>query len=254
MGAAAVPVSRTGVGLEPGRQQHAPVGQQQRWAPAHDGPVEHGTAAAAMPSESASAMSDFTEALISQHPAPVKHGERAPMVSRTRRWGDIMSSLLGVDMPRHTATVCFTSPLGLLEVEAAADGVTKVRLGARGKQREVGDGNALELARRARVEIVAFLSGEARSFTVPVATDGTAFQRAVWHRLQQIPFGTRRTYGEIARALGKPRAARAVGMACRANPTPLLVPCHRVVTGNGALGGFSGGATMKRRLLELEES
>ena len=157
-------------------------------------------------------------------------------------------------MPRHTATVCFTSPLGLLEVEAAADGVTKVRLGARGKQREVGDGAALEQARRARVEILAFLNGEARSFTVQLDTGGTAFQHAVWHRLLQIPFGKRRTYGEIARELGKPRAARAVGMACRANPTPILVPCHRVVTGNGSLGGFAGGAAMKRRLLELEAS
>jgi len=157
-------------------------------------------------------------------------------------------------MPRHAATVCFSSTMGLLEVESADTGITRVRLGARGKQREVGDGDALECARRAKAEILAYLEGDVKRFTVPVVLEGTPFQRAVWAKLLAIPYGRTRTYGEIAAELGKPRAARAVGMACGANPIPILVPCHRIVAGNGGLGGFGGGVRMKHDLLELERS
>jgi methylated-DNA-[protein]-cysteine S-methyltransferase len=155
-------------------------------------------------------------------------------------------------MPRHAATVCFASPLGLLEVESAQAGVTRIRLGARGKPREVGDGGALELARKARTEILGYLSGKVRTFSVPVVLEGTPFQRLVWERLVAVPYGATRTYGEIATELGKPRAARAVGAACRDNPVPILVPCHRIVSGNGGPGGFAGGADMKQALLGLE--
>jgi methylated-DNA-[protein]-cysteine S-methyltransferase len=157
-------------------------------------------------------------------------------------------------MPRHAATVCFSSPLGLLEVESADTGVTRVRLGARGKPREVGDGDALDLARKTRNEILAYLDGRLKRFSVPVVLAGTPFQRAVWSKLQAVPYGKTRTYGQIASELGKPRAARAVGMACGANPLPILVPCHRIVSGNGGLGGFGGGVPMKHDLLELERT
>ncbi|MBZ5587947.1 MAG: methylated-DNA--[protein]-cysteine S-methyltransferase [Acidobacteriia bacterium] len=155
-------------------------------------------------------------------------------------------------MPRHAATVCFSSPLGLLEVEAAEAGVTRVRLGALGKPREVGDGAALECARTAKAEILAYLSGSLHEFSVPIVLDGTPFQRDVWKRLTRVPYGNTSTYGEIAAGLGKPRAARAVGAACRDNPVPILVPCHRIVNGNGSLGGFGGGKDMKHKLLKLE--
>ena len=82
--------------------------------------------------------------------------------------------------------------------------------------------------------------------------DNTPFQVKVWQALRAIPYGRVRSYGWVARKIGKPRAARAVGAACGANPVPLLVPCHRVVAGDGSLGGFSGGLSNKRRLLKLE--
>ena len=157
-------------------------------------------------------------------------------------------------MPRHAATVCFSSPMGLLEVECADTGVTRVRLGARGRPREVGDGAAMEFARKARGEILAYLGGALKQFTVPVVLEGTPFQRAVWAKLRAIPYGETRTYGEIAADLGKARAARAVGTACGSNPVPILVPCHRIVAGNGTLGGFGGGLRMKHDLLELERA
>jgi O-6-methylguanine DNA methyltransferase len=81
---------------------------------------------------------------------------------------------------------------------------------------------------------------------------GTDFQRAVWRAMREISTGQTRTYGELARVIGRPRAVRAVGGACGANPIPLLVPCHRVLAAGGKLGGFSGGLKWKRRLLACE--
>jgi len=81
---------------------------------------------------------------------------------------------------------------------------------------------------------------------------GTDFQRAVWSAMRTIRAGQTLSYGEIARAIGKPKAVRAVGGACGANPIPVLVPCHRVLAANGRIGGFSGGLEWKRTLLERE--
>ncbi|MBE7501148.1 MAG: methylated-DNA--[protein]-cysteine S-methyltransferase [Verrucomicrobiales bacterium] len=81
---------------------------------------------------------------------------------------------------------------------------------------------------------------------------GTDFQREVWQALRAIPAGETRTYAELARTLGRPRSARAVGQACGANPIPILTPCHRAVASGGGLGGFSGGLDWKRRLLAGE--
>ncbi len=83
-------------------------------------------------------------------------------------------------------------------------------------------------------------------------SSGTAFQRKVWAALQAIPTGKTETYADLAASLKKPKAARAVGGACGANPVPLLIPCHRVVAAQGGLGGFSGGLHWKRKLLDRE--
>ena len=80
----------------------------------------------------------------------------------------------------------------------------------------------------------------------------TVFHQKVWETLRRIPYGRVRSYGWVARKVGKPQAARAVGAACGANPLPLVVPCHRVVAGDGSLGGFAGGLKLKKRLLVLE--
>jgi len=82
---------------------------------------------------------------------------------------------------------------------------------------------------------------------------GTAFQRQVWEALRRIPFGETRSYVEVARAVDRPRASRAVGQACGRNPLPLFIPCHRVISATGTLGGFSGGIQIKEALLALEQ-
>ncbi len=80
----------------------------------------------------------------------------------------------------------------------------------------------------------------------------TPFQRDVWRALAQLPPGQLITYGQLAREVGRPRAARAVGQAVGANPLPILIPCHRVIAGDGALGGFTGGVALKKKLLKIE--
>ena len=87
---------------------------------------------------------------------------------------------------------------------------------------------------------------------LPVALVGTAFQQSVWREMAKVPAGKVVTYGGLAARIGKPKASRAVGSACGANPVPYLVPCHRVIAANGALGGFSSGLDVKEKLLKAE--
>ena len=96
------------------------------------------------------------------------------------------------------------------------------------------------------------LAGRKPNNLPPLDLDGTEFQKSVWNALRKISTGKTKSYGEIARAIGKPRAVRAVGGACGANPVPVLVPCHRVLAANKRLGGFSGGLDWKRSLLKRE--
>ena len=96
------------------------------------------------------------------------------------------------------------------------------------------------------------LAGRAPKQLPPLDLVGTVFQKSVWRALQKISPGQTQSYGEIARAIGRPKAVRAVGGACGANPVPVLIPCHRVLAANGNLGGFSGGLNWKRALLARE--
>jgi len=103
-------------------------------------------------------------------------------------------------------------------------------------------------------EIVARTEGSAPRRELPLDLQATAFQRRVWQELQRIPRGTTRTYSQIARAVGKPRAVRAVARACATNPVSIVVPCHRVVRADGNLAGYRWGLSRKERLLERERA
>ena len=102
-------------------------------------------------------------------------------------------------------------------------------------------------------EITAYEQGKLVSFSVPLDLRGTQFQLDVWRKLSRIPYGETRSYGDIARSLGRPLSSRAVGMANHSNPVALIVPCHRVVQSDGSLGGYAGGVDLKRQLLEHEQ-
>ncbi|AXI10187.1 methylated-DNA--[protein]-cysteine S-methyltransferase [Oceanobacillus sp. 143] len=101
-------------------------------------------------------------------------------------------------------------------------------------------------------QLVDYLNGERKVFNLPVDLIGTPFQDAVWKSLQNIPFGEKLTYTDIAEQIGKPKSVRAVGSAIGANPVLIIVPCHRVISKGGKMAGYRGGIPMKKRLLGLE--
>jgi O-6-methylguanine DNA methyltransferase len=101
-------------------------------------------------------------------------------------------------------------------------------------------------------ELEEYFSGSRRQFDFALDLRGTEFQLACWHALVAIPYGETRSYGDIARAVGRPQGFRAVGMANNRNPIAIVVPCHRVIASDGTLCGYGGGLDIKRKLLELE--
>lgn len=98
-----------------------------------------------------------------------------------------------------------------------------------------------------------YFAGQRTRFELPLSFLGTPFQKTVWAALLDIPYGARRSYGDMAAGLGKPSAARAVGAANGRNPLSIIVPCHRLIGANGSLTGFAGGLDAKRYLLDLED-
>lgn len=106
--------------------------------------------------------------------------------------------------------------------------------------------------RIARQQLDAYFDGRLTAFDLPLAPEGTEFQRAVWHALAAVPCGTTTTYAKLARALGKPRSFHPVGAAVGRNPISVIIPCHRALGSDGSLTGYAGGLTRKRWLLDHE--
>ncbi|MGQ9572632.1 MAG: methylated-DNA--[protein]-cysteine S-methyltransferase [Dehalococcoidia bacterium] len=151
--------------------------------------------------------------------------------------------------------------LGWLGLVLGPDGLRAVTLPRRHKDEALSQVLALGARQGARADELGDLPDRFRRYArgeriaFPDRLDfagATAFQRAVWQATREIPYGQRRSYGWLAARVGRPRAARAVGQAMAANPWPIIVPCHRVVSSNGRLTGFGGGLDMKERLLLLE--
>jgi len=148
-----------------------------------------------------------------------------------------------------------------LEFDARKPGQQSIRPNPRDLRREAtrrGDSakfaceEAPDLLRSYVEQLDQYFSGERREFNFPLDLRGTDFQLACWRSLLTIPYGETRTYADIARAVGKPSAFRAVGMANNRNPVAIVVPCHRVIASDGTLCGYGGGLEVKRKLLELE--
>jgi methylated-DNA-[protein]-cysteine S-methyltransferase len=148
------------------------------------------------------------------------------------------------------ACITVASPVGSLVLRASNAGLVSID---RGKAARVkGAAKAERILGTTATQLAEYFAGTRRKFTVPLDLHGTPFQVQVWCTLQKIPFGKAVSYAEEARMLGKPKAARAVGSANGRNPVPIIVPCHRVVSADGTLGGYSAGLPMKRKLLALE--
>ena len=153
------------------------------------------------------------------------------------------------------------SPLGKVLVAATERGVSAVYLGGaedvllaelREEYPRAEIAPAKESYQRWVGEIVRQIEGKPASEELPLDVQGTAFQRRVWQELQRIPRGTTRTYTQVAQSLGQPRAVRAVARACATNPVSIIVPCHRVIRGDGNLAGYRWGLNRKEQLLANE--
>ncbi len=149
--------------------------------------------------------------------------------------------------------IFFESPFGAIGVAEENDAVTNVFFGNTVKPAAYTLGNTPLLQEAAR-QLDEYFQKQRRSFTIPLAPEGTAFELSVWRALQEIPYGETRSYRDIAAAIGNPNACRAVGRANARNPVSLFIPCHRVIGANMRLTGYAGGLGMKEGLLLLEDA
>jgi methylated-DNA-[protein]-cysteine S-methyltransferase len=158
--------------------------------------------------------------------------------------------------PQTISCKTISSPVGPLRLYADDRGLIAILF-----QNESPDDFNVSLAnekpdhpvlRETERQLQAYFAGKLKTFSLPLDARGTDFQQQVWDALQTIPYGETRSYAQIARQIGRPKATRAVGAANGRNPLPIVVPCHRVIGANGTLTGFSGGLTAKTRLLALE--
>lgn len=150
-------------------------------------------------------------------------------------------------MTATCSTVDF--PFGPLRITATEAAITAITLAQGPAPCPPGDHALHQEAQR---QLRAWLAGDRRDFDLPLAPEGTTFQRAVWAELVAIPFGETRTYGQLAARLGRPSASRAVGAANGRNPLAIVVPCHRVIGRDGSLTGYAWGLPMKAWLLAHE--
>jgi methylated-DNA-[protein]-cysteine S-methyltransferase len=157
-------------------------------------------------------------------------------------------------MSNPTFFTTISSPVGRLTLVGEGDNLVGLYfdedpLAARVRAGSARDDRRL---RRAVEQLEEYFAGARTRFDLPLVPPGTAFQKKVWAALLRIPFGTTATYGEIARAVGRPEASRAVGGANHRNPIAIIIPCHRVIGADGSMTGYGGGLPRKRLLLELE--
>lgn len=146
------------------------------------------------------------------------------------------------------------TPIGTLVLEAGETGITRVEKVEKVQETRLTlPGAPGELVLACAGELSEYFAGKRTFFDLPLAPEGTPFQKRVWKALCSIPYGETRTYGEIAEMIGSPKAARAVGMANHNNPVMILIPCHRVIGADGSLTGYACGVEVKKRLLALEK-
>ena len=148
----------------------------------------------------------------------------------------------------ETAYAYYDSPIGLIEIGGTMEQITSLFFVE--ERREDSESN--DLCEEAVRQLTEYFEGSRRTFDLPILLEGTEFQKQVWRRLMDIPFGQTISYGDLARAIGKPSAVRAVGAANGRNPISIVVPCHRVIGNNGGLTGYGGGLPRKEWLLRHE--
>ena len=139
-----------------------------------------------------------------------------------------------------------STPVGTITIIEQGGAITGISFGGCGEEEKT------ELLSEAKRQLSEYFAGTRRTFDLPLNPSGTPFQKEVWRALTEIPYGETRSYAEIARAIGRDKAFRAVGMANHNNPILIIIPCHRVIGADGSLTGYGGGLDKKRFLLRLE--
>jgi methylated-DNA-[protein]-cysteine S-methyltransferase len=148
-------------------------------------------------------------------------------------------------------SIIFSSPFGLVKIAEEDNKITELYFV---KEVNMESRHTSPLLIKARKQFLEYITGIRKTFDLPIAPQGTVFQKAVWQALRSIPYGETRSYKQIAVLIGKPTASRAVGMANNKNPILIVTPCHRVIGSNGQLVGFAAGLEVKKKLLELEKA
>lgn len=151
-------------------------------------------------------------------------------------------------------TFYYDTEIGRIGIEENGTAITKVYFVNESVQEEIIENNETELLKETIRQLNEYFDGKLRKFSLPLAPQGTEFQKKVWNALKEIPCGETRSYGEIAKVIGNEKASRAVGMANNKNPIPIIIPCHRVIGANGKLVGYAGGLDIKEKLLKLEKT
>ena len=148
--------------------------------------------------------------------------------------------------------ILFKSPIGLMRLTASDAGIRSIRFLDEESRKNLASPRRNKHLTLLVKELEAYFEGELSNFSCRTDPHGTDFQKRVWARLSEIPFGTTKTYGQIAEEIGQPTASRAVGGANNRNPIPIVIPCHRVIGSNSSLVGFACGVWRKQWMLEHE--
>ncbi len=139
------------------------------------------------------------------------------------------------------------SPVGLIKITADNHAVKTAFITS-----ETGSETESEITKEAKKQLSEYFSGERKEFFLPLSPEGTEFQQKIWRELVKVPYGKTVSYGGIARASGNPKGAGAAGGAVGKNPIFIIIPCHRVISGDGGIGGFTGDLEIKKTLLNFE--
>lgn len=152
--------------------------------------------------------------------------------------------------PASLHACIWKSPIGNMKIVVSDKGIRELKI----TNTKVDQKGEHPLLKKVIKQLEEYFAGKRTAFDLPLDTDGTDFQKRVWKSLGKIPSGKTKSYAEIARMIGSPKAARAVGNALNKNPVCVIVPCHRVLASGGKIGGYAFGITAKKKLLGLESA
>lgn len=142
----------------------------------------------------------------------------------------------------------YKSPIGVLEIICEKDALISLKLVENVDKSD----SETALIKEIKTQLYEYFSGKRKIFDIKLKTKGTEFQKCVWEELRKISYGKTKSYSEIAVAVGNKNTQRAIGSACNKNPIMIIIPCHRVISKNGELGGFAYGNSIKQKLLKIE--